>query len=32
MELDNLEKKLPEKIKTVWRQTEGIAVLTFLLC
>lgn len=32
MELDNLEKKLPEKIKTVWRQTEGIAVLVFLLC
>ncbi|MCD2246845.1 PH domain-containing protein [Listeria marthii] len=32
MELENLEKKLPEKIKTVWRQTEGIAVLVFLLC
>ncbi|CAM2361899.1 PH domain-containing protein [Listeria seeligeri] len=32
MELENLEKKLPKKIKTVWRQTEGIAVFVFLLC
>lgn len=29
MELDNLEKKLPEKIKTVWRQTEELLFLFF---
>ncbi|MBA3927048.1 PH domain-containing protein [Listeria sp. FSL L7-1582] len=30
MELENLAQKLPEKIKTVWRQGYAIAILVFL--
>lgn len=30
MELENLAQKLPEKIKTVWRQGYAIAILIFL--
>ncbi|EUJ43835.1 hypothetical protein PROCOU_14998 [Listeria rocourtiae FSL F6-920] len=31
MELGNLAQKLPEKIKTVWRQGYAIAILIFLI-
>ncbi|AQY50434.1 hypothetical protein PWEIH_00225 [Listeria weihenstephanensis FSL R9-0317] len=31
MELESLEKKLPEEIKTVWRQTYAITLTLFLL-